>query len=112
MYKLFYPKGCSAPKFYGLPKIHKDGVPLRPIVASYSSPTARLGKWLSTLFRPLMQTQTSYIRNSVHLVEILKDIEIKKDTILASFDAISMYTSCYIKKCELALQRKLEDNVP
>ena len=111
MYKLFYPKGCSAPKFYGLPKIHKDGVPLRPIVASYSSPTARLGKWLSTLFRPLMQTQTSYIRNSVHLVEKLKDIEIKKDTILASFDAISMYTSCDIKKCELALQRKLEDNI-
>ena len=45
MYKIFYPKGCSTPKFYHLPKIHKDGVPLRPIVASYSSPIARLGKW-------------------------------------------------------------------
>ena len=35
----------------------------------------------------------------------------KKDTILTSFDAISMYTSCDIKTCELALQRKFEDNI-
>ena len=111
MYKMFYPKGCSAPKFYGLPKIHKDGVPLRPIVASYSSPASRLGKWLATIFRPLMSTQASYIKNSVHLVEKLKNLDIKKDTILASFDAISMYTSCDIKKCEFALQKKLEDNI-
>ena len=30
---------------------------------------------------------------------------------MASFDAISMYTSCDIKKCEFALQKKLEDNI-
>ena len=34
MYKAMYPKGCVPPKFYGLPKIHKTGNPLRPIVSS------------------------------------------------------------------------------
>ena len=33
-YKSMYPTGCVPPKFYGLPKIHKPGTPLRPIVSS------------------------------------------------------------------------------
>ena len=33
-YKKMYPTGAGIPKFYGLPKIHKAGVPLRPIVSS------------------------------------------------------------------------------
>ena len=36
MYRTMYPTGCTAPKFYGLPKIHKTGTPLRPIVSSSS----------------------------------------------------------------------------
>ena len=33
-YKKIYPTGAGIPKFYGLPKIHKVGVRLRPIVSS------------------------------------------------------------------------------
>ena len=33
-YKAMYPTGCVFPKLYGLPKIHKTGNPLRPIVSS------------------------------------------------------------------------------
>ena len=36
-YKKVYPTGASGPKFYGLPKIHKEDVPLRPIVSSIGS---------------------------------------------------------------------------
>ena len=32
-YKAMYPTGCSAPKFYWFPKIHKPDMPLRPIVS-------------------------------------------------------------------------------
>ena len=31
-YKTMYPSGCIPPKFYGLPKIHRTGTPLRPII--------------------------------------------------------------------------------
>ena len=61
MCRIFYPKGCSATKFCGLPKIHKD-TPLRPIVVCYSSPAASVGKFLSTIFKPLLTTQKSYIK--------------------------------------------------
>ena len=36
-YKKIYPTSAGIPKFYGLPKIHKAGVPLRPIVSSRGS---------------------------------------------------------------------------
>ena len=29
-YKYIYPMGCSSPKFYGLPEIHKANTPLDP----------------------------------------------------------------------------------
>ena len=33
-YNRLYPTGAGTPKFYGLPKIHKAGIPLRPVVSS------------------------------------------------------------------------------
>ena len=38
-YKQLYPTSAVPPKFYGLPKIHKTGTPLRPIVSSRGSIT-------------------------------------------------------------------------
>ena len=38
-YKRVYPTGAGSPKFYGLPKIHKPGIPLRPIVSSICTVT-------------------------------------------------------------------------
>ena len=38
-YKKMYPTGAGIPKFYGLPKVHKAGVPIRPIVSSRGSVT-------------------------------------------------------------------------
>ena len=45
-----YPTSCTAPKFYGLPKIHKTGTPLRPIVSSWGSVTYG---WQKSLLRYL-----------------------------------------------------------
>ena len=37
LYNQLYPTAENVPKFYGLPKIHKKDVPLRPIVSSIGS---------------------------------------------------------------------------
>nr|VZI27692.1 unnamed protein product [Spirometra erinaceieuropaei] len=36
--------------FYGLPKMHKPGVPLRPIISFRGTPTSGLSKWLYKRF--------------------------------------------------------------
>ena len=44
MYRTMHPTGCTATKFYGLPKIYKPGTPLRPIVSSRGSVTYGVAK--------------------------------------------------------------------
>ena len=53
-YKAMYPTGCVPPKFYGLPKIHKTGNPLRPIISSRGSVTYRVAKLISKVLKPLV----------------------------------------------------------
>ena len=42
------------PYFYGLPKIHKEQVPLHPIVSTIGSPTYTLAKHLATILLPIV----------------------------------------------------------
>ena len=53
-YKAMYPTGHVWPKFCGLPKIHKTGNPLRPIVSSRGSVTYRVAKVLNKVIKPLV----------------------------------------------------------
>ena len=53
-YKKMYPTGAVPPKFYGLPKIHKRGIPLRPIVSSRGSSSYEMAKELARILKPLV----------------------------------------------------------
>lgn len=52
------------PRIYGLPKIHKEGILLRPIVSAISSPTYALAKYLTGLLKPHISQSESCIRYS------------------------------------------------
>lgn len=43
-------KNAQPPKMYGLPKLHKPGIPLRPIVSCVQSPFYKLSKYLKLTF--------------------------------------------------------------
>ena len=59
-YKAMYPTVCVLPKFYGLPKIHKTGNPLRPIVSSKGSVTYGVSKVLSKVLTLLVGKSPTY----------------------------------------------------
>ncbi|GJQ65790.1 hypothetical protein Trydic_g3914 [Trypoxylus dichotomus] len=61
------------PKVYGLPKIHKRNIPFRPIVSATSAPMYLLAKYLTTLLQPYIGEKPSYIRDSAHFVEKLRE---------------------------------------
>jgi len=91
---------------YGLPKLHKQGIPLRPIVARTKAPASNIGKWLCTAFKPLLFSQKSYICNSVDLVEKLKNVNISENAIISSIDIVSMYTNINVAESEKLLEKK------
>ena len=56
------------PSFYDLPKIHKDGAPLRPIVSSCGAPTHKLAKYLVSVLKSLVAKMESFIWNHAEVV--------------------------------------------
>ena len=81
---------CSSgrtPSIYGLPKIHKPGIPLRPIVSFYSSPTYNLSKY----FSPLIGSTPSEVRNSKDFVTFVQSLCLDSNEVMMSFDVISLF---------------------
>ena len=50
------------PKIYGLPKIHKNNIPLRPIVSCVGSPSYHLSKTLEVFLRNSLRKPNSYVK--------------------------------------------------
>ena len=80
------------PRLYGLPKIHKDQTPLRPIVSAIGSPTYELAKYLASLLKPHIGRTDTYVKDSTHFIEQLKAIKLQTDDRLVSFDVVSLFT--------------------
>ena len=90
--KKLTPSCETIPRFYGLPKIHKEGVPLRPIVNTIGSPTSELTKYVSKILRPLVGNTDSFIKDSHDFVKLIRNERMNQDDILVSFDVVSLFT--------------------
>ena len=81
--KCYYYLHCSnavSPRFYGLSKIHKSTVPLRPIVLFVNSPAYNLSKSLSRILSGLVKNNYS-VRNSREFLEYIKNCHVQKNEI-------------------------------
>ena len=79
------------PKFYGLPKIHKTGNPLRPIVSSRGYVTYSVTKVLCKVFKPLVGKSSNHIQSTGDFVSKAKGITLGE--CLTSYDVTSPFTS-------------------
>ena len=109
--KRLLPAYTSAPQMYHLPKIHKEGVLLRPIVSTIGSPCYNLAKELSWILSPLMGGTDSHIKNSVHFVQRIQDIKLDDKDLLVSFDVTSLFTCVPIDNAmKIVAMRREEDD--
>ena len=99
------PAGSRSPRLYELPKIHKEGVPLRSIVSNIGASTYQLSKQLSGFLNPLTGKSAHHVKNSFHFIEILKSLKIKPDDLMVSFDVVSLFTKVPVEE-SLILQTK------
>ena len=86
------PASSRPPRLYGLPKIHKERVPLRPTVNNIGAPTYQLYKHLSGLLNPLTRETAHHIKNSFLFIETLKSLQTKPGDLMVSFDVVSLFT--------------------
>ena len=83
----------SCLSFYGLPKIHKTGNPLRPIVSSRGSVTYELATVISKVLKPLLDKSPHDIQSTGDFVSRAKGLTLQLGECLLSYDATSLFTS-------------------
>ena len=98
LYKWLYPTGTGSPKFYGLPKIHKQGMPLRPIVSSIGTVTYQTSKEVARILKPLVGRSPHHVKNTQDFIDQIKAIHLGKDQIMMSYDVKELFTSVPINK--------------
>ena len=97
----------SLPHIYGLPKIHKKDVPLRPIVSNINCPKYKLSKWLTKELSPLLGSfSNAHIKHNLNLLDRLKNINPSEQKFI-SFDVKSLYTNVPVKQTIDFIKRKL-----
>ena len=83
---------ARAPTLYGLPKMHKQEIPLRPIVSFDESPTHNLSKEIALILSHLVGRSERHDKNSNDFVEFLNSIKVDDNKSMVSFDVVSLFT--------------------
>ncbi|XP_055589485.1 uncharacterized protein LOC129741732 [Uranotaenia lowii] len=93
---------------YCLPKIHKNPVAMRPISSNICTPTEKMAAWLVEEMRKYPVKHGKSVKNSVELVEKLKNFKVRRGEILVSFDVSALFPSVPIPDALRSLRRHLD----
>ena len=105
--KRMYPTGAGTPKFYGLPKIHKPGIPLSPIVSDRCTVMYSTAKELAKILKPLVGMSAHHVHNTKDSVEHLKGIGLQQDECIISYYVKALFTSVPIHPVVNIIKNKL-----
>ena len=98
------------PIFYGLPKVHKTPVSLRPVVSRINSLLAIFSNWVDYKLKSLLPNLKSFVKDSAEIIRDLKTLSIPREALLFSADATSMYTNIDTTLGVKSIQQFLSDN--
>ena len=100
----------TTPRFYGTPKVHKNGNPLRPIVDYTGSVTYKVARELADLLKPLMGTTEHHLENSKDLKKKLEGVKLSEDECMISHDVVSLFTNVPIPEAIKVIENRLKQD--
>ena len=108
IYKRLYPTGASTPKYYGLPKVHKEGVPLKPIISSRGATTYESAKELARNCKPLVGKSPYHIHITQDFIHSKMTLKLQDHACMMSYDVHSLFTSVAIDPAITIVRKHLE----
>ena len=92
-YQQLYPSGSRhGVLLYGLPKIHKEGVPMRPILSSIGTYGYNIAKFLVPFLQPLTINEYT-VKDSFSFVDEITSLTTNSHITMTSFDIKSLFTN-------------------
>ena len=101
------PRYTTSPQMYGLPKIHKEDIPMRPIVSTINSPSYKVAKELTRILTPLAGHTVYTVKNSTAFVDRVRGMEITPQDRLVSFDVKNLFTQVPVEEALKVVEERL-----
>lgn len=81
-------------KFYGLPKIHKPQIALRPIISAVSGPNSGISRFITnTLTEAYNKDNEFYVSDSFEFSKFANDFQLPQGYVLVSLDVVSLFSN-------------------
>ena len=94
IYSRIYPTSTTTPSLYGLPKLHKPGISLRPFLSSSGSFNHECARWLSQSLANLRQLPTNIPDTFTFLSKISSHNFVNQT--MMSFDLESLFLPTFL----------------
>ena len=92
IYDRIWPSAAVTPTLYGLPKIHKEDYPCRPVLASTNCYTYECASWFSEILSPPRQHPTN-LKDTFEFVDRMQQVKFKNNSVMMSFDVKNLFTN-------------------
>ena len=92
--KAIIPHCSRTAELYGLPKDHKENIPLRPIVSACDDPVDKLTWFLERVITQLMPHVPAHLKNTTQFLDKLRSqypLGFEQGTIIFSIDVVNLY---------------------
>ena len=86
------PVGSMRPRLYGLLKLHKQDIPLLPILSMINSPQHGLAKFLNTMLEPVITHFARFVvKDSFEVVRRIRSVG-AENKFVSSFDVKNLFS--------------------
>ncbi|XP_060537265.1 uncharacterized protein LOC132708734 [Cylas formicarius] len=96
----------TCPKFYGLPKIHKPQLSLRPIISSINAPNSKLASLLTQVLTKAYNKNNDYFTgDSFEFSSFINDKQLPNKYVLVSLDVVSLFSNIPYNLVEKSIKK-------
>jgi hypothetical protein len=97
----------TLPRFYGIPKIHKNPTRMRPIVPCHQAMQNPAAKYVSKVLKPVIEKLPYVIKGTKDMAMKLDKLQIvpNRRFFLVGFDLVAFYTNVDVDYCIKACQQ-------
>lgn len=100
----------NSPKFYGLPKIHKPNLSLRPIISSINSPNSKISLHITNILtNAYNENNEYYVKDTFNFIEFIKEKQLPENYELISLDVISLFSKISFDLVVRSINSRWED---
>ena len=114
LYDRIRPRGSQPPRMYGLAKVHKQDVPVRPVLSMPGSAYHQIAEYIAECLSVVPDCNIN--ASTKEICDRIRNVTLEEGEEMVSFDVVSLYTNVPLREailvCADLLYSQPEDKIP